>query len=95
VASYDLSRQARLDLQDIYLFGVQRFGVAQADRYLMQIYDLLDEIAASPLRFPRDDIREGYRRAVFRSHAIYFRISSEEIVEIIAILGQQDREGWI
>jgi toxin ParE1/3/4 len=41
-----------------------------------------------------DDIREGYRRSVCGVDSIYYRVDGD-IVEIMAILGQQDVDNWI
>ena len=41
-----------------------------------------------------DEIREGYRRSVCGVDSIYYRVEGG-IVEIMAILGQQDVDEWI
>lgn len=50
------------------------------------------DIADRPELYPTvDHIRQDYRRSVFRSHFIYYRIATDEVV-IVRILGQQDIE---
>jgi len=45
-----------------------------------------------PLLYPDvDHIHKGYRRSVYGSHSIYYRIDPEEIV-IVRILGREDPE---
>lgn len=92
MAKYSLSREADADLQSIYEFGAVNFGIDQADTYFDGLVDQLGKIAKHPERYPRvDEIRAGYRRAIFDSHAIYFK-ASDDGVEVIRILGQQDLE---
>ena len=48
------------------------------------------KLAEQPKLYPTvDHIRAGYRRSVYGSHSIYYRIESQGIV-IVRILGQQD-----
>jgi len=52
-------------------------------------------LAERPLSYPAvDDIRVGYRRSVCGADSIYYRIEGEA-VEIMAIIGQQDLDGWL
>ena len=48
------------------------------------------ELAEQPSHYPAVDyLRKGYRRSVFGSHSIYYRVEHEYII-IIRILGRQD-----
>ena len=48
------------------------------------------ELAVQPKRYPAvDHIREGYRRSVYGSHSIFYRIEPERVF-IVRILGQQE-----
>lgn len=90
MADYKLSNTAKEDLIRIYLFGVQRFGEQQAERYLDPLFKHFDIIAQRPLAFEAVDfIRPGYRRCVCGVDSIFYRIESG-IVEIMAIVGRQD-----
>ena len=90
MASYQLSPQAEQDLLNIALYGLERFGLRQAERYQETLQQRLDELAEHPLRVPAvEHIRPGYRRSVCGAHSIYYRIEREGIV-IMRILGRQD-----
>ncbi|MGR3179469.1 MAG: type II toxin-antitoxin system RelE/ParE family toxin [Candidatus Anammoxibacter sp.] len=66
------------------------FGLKVADRYYDRLFEHFDKIAENPQLFTAvDHIRIAYRRSVYRSHAIYFRIEGET-AQIMRILGQQD-----
>jgi toxin ParE1/3/4 len=90
MASYRLNREALEDLDRLYEHGVLTFGLRQADAYFDGIVNRFQKIADQPELYPAiDHIRQGYRRSVYRSHSIYYRIDPDEIV-IVRILGRQD-----
>ncbi|MFD0862752.1 type II toxin-antitoxin system RelE/ParE family toxin [Sungkyunkwania multivorans] len=90
MAEYRLSNEAKEDLIRIHQYGVQQFGMGQADKYFHTFFEYFDLIAASPFSFESVDfIRKGYRRCVCGSDSIYFRVNND-IVEIMAIIGRQD-----
>ncbi len=90
MASYRLNEEAKADLIRIYHFGVQKFGMAQADKYFEGFFKCFEMIAERPYSFESVDyIKVGYRRCVCGSESIYFRIN-QEVVEIMAIVGRQD-----
>jgi len=90
MAEYRLSNEAREDLIRIHQYGVEKFGMAQADKYYNTFFEYFDIIAQQPFSFESIDyIRNGYRRCVCGSDSIYYRINNG-IVEIMAIVGRQD-----
>jgi toxin ParE1/3/4 len=90
VSKYKLSVVAKEDLIRIHHYGVNKFGVKQADKYFNAFFDSFEIIAERPHSFESVDyIRPGYRRCVCGVDSIYFRISGE-LVEIMAIIGRQD-----
>ncbi len=90
MSKYKLSVVAKDDLIRIHHYGVNKFGVKQADKYFNAFFDSFELIAERPLSFESVDyIIPGYRRCVCGVDSIYFRISGE-LVEIMAIIGRQD-----
>ncbi len=90
MAEYRLSNTAKEDLIRIHHFGVEKFGINQADKYFHSFFEYFDIIAQSPFSFESVDyIKEGYRRCPCGSDTIYYRVN-ENIVEIMAIIGKQD-----
>ena len=90
MAEYRLSNAAREDLIRIHHFGVEKFGIIQADKYFDTFFDYFEIIAQRPFSFESVDyIKEGYRRCPCGSEAIYYRIN-DNMVEIMAIVGMQD-----
>lgn len=92
MGNYKLSADAEGDLYRIWLYGFQEFGEAEADKYYMEFFERFEQIANTPYLYQSvDHIREGYRRSVCGVDSIYYRIKGER-VEIMRILGRQDRE---
>ena len=90
MAEYRLSNAAKEDLIRIHHFGVEKFGIRQADKYFDSLFDCFERIAQRPFSFESVDyIKEGYRRCPCGSDTIYYRIN-DNMVEIIAIVGMQD-----
>ena len=90
MASYQLSRKALADLDRLYETGILQFGLREADRYYDGLLERFQKIADAPLRYPSiDHIKQGYRRSVYRSHSIYYRVGENDVF-IVRILGRQD-----
>lgn len=91
MANYRLSNAAKEDLIRIHQYGVDKFGLAQADEYFDSLFEYFEIISQRPFSFESVDyLRKGYRRCVCGSESIYYRIASDGIIEIMAIIGKQD-----
>ena len=89
MARYRLSRSADQDLFDIYIYGVQTFGVNQAEAYVAGIQARFQNIADAPRLYPTvDSIRLGYRRSVYGVHAIYYREDATGVLIVRILRGQ-------
>jgi len=92
MANYKLSNTAKEDLIRIHHYGVERFGMLQTDAYFNAFFDHFEMISRLPLSFESVDfIKKGYRRCVCGSDAIYYKVTNN-VVEIMAIIGKQDLE---
>lgn len=93
MAGYRLSNRAIADLDRLYEFGIQRFGLYQADRYFDGLVVRFQEIADNPQLAPAvEHILPGLRRCVYFSHSIYY-LQGEDGVRIVRILGSEDVGG--
>lgn len=73
MARYELSNVAGKDLEGIFDYGITHFRLSQALDYQNGLTQRFADLAAHPKRYPAvDHIRKGYRRSVYRAHAIYF-----------------------
>ena len=68
-----LTLDAERDLIDIYLYGIENFGHAQAERYAATLNEKM-AVAADYPSFGADYsfVRSGLRRRECVSHAIYY-----------------------
>ncbi|MEQ5791648.1 type II toxin-antitoxin system RelE/ParE family toxin [Muricauda sp. NFXS6] len=90
MTKYRLSKTAKEDLIRIHQYGVQKFGMAQADKYFEIFFEYFDIIAQQPYSFESvDHIKKGYKRCVCGSDSIYYKFS-DGLVEIMTIIGSQD-----
>lgn len=90
MTKYRLSNEAKNDLIRIHHYGIQKFGISQADKYFDSFFEYFDMIAQRPYSFESVDyIKKGYIRCVCGADSIYFRMNGD-IVEIMAIVGRQD-----
>ncbi|KAF2327217.1 type II toxin-antitoxin system RelE/ParE family toxin [Flavobacterium daemonense] len=88
---YFLSNEAKDDLKRIYYYGISKFGLDQADRYFSLIHDCFERIEENPFLFPSArHIKVGYRYCVCGVDTIYYRIVSDNRIEIISIIGRQN-----
>ena len=87
---YRLSNEAKEDLIRIHQHGVEKFGMAQADKYFDTFFEYFKIISQRPFSFESVDyLKKAYRRCVCGSDSIYYKIN-EDIIEIMAIVGRQD-----
>ncbi len=92
MAKYKLSNVAKEDLIRIHHYGTIKFGIQQADKYFESFFKYFEIIAQRPYSFESIEfIKTGYRRCVCGSDSIYYRIT-DDIVEIMSIIGRQDIE---
>ena len=69
MAGYRLSEKAIRDLDLLYEFGIEQFGLEQADRYCEGLVVRLQEIARNPRLSPAvEHVYPGLRRV---AHAFY------------------------
>ena len=87
---YRLSNEAKKDLIRIHQYGVEKFGMAQADKYFDSFFKYFDIIAQRPFSFESVDyIKKGYRHCVCGSDSIFFKVN-QNFVDIMTIIGRQD-----
>jgi toxin ParE1/3/4 len=90
MAKYRLRNVTKEDLIRIHHYGVEKFGIAQVDKYFDEFFEYFEMISRRPFSFEAvDHIKHGYRRCVCWVDCIFYRIENDT-VEIMAIIGRQD-----
>ena len=75
-----LSREARADLQQVYLQGIEMFGRRQADDYIEGLFSKLDLLADFPrLGAVRPELSADAHVVFYNSHAILYRIDDADM----------------
>ena len=94
MVNYRINDTALDDLDRIYEYGILTFGLQQADKYYDGLLLYFKAIADNPLSHTSvNEIRTGYRRAIYNSDSIYYRIEKSGVV-IVRILGRQELEKY-
>lgn len=87
--AYRLAPAAQRDLDEIFDYTVEQWGLEQAARYMAVIERACARSAEAPdMAQDCGYIRAGYLRANVQRHAIYFRVEPHGIA-IIRILHQR------
>ncbi|TGX44566.1 type II toxin-antitoxin system RelE/ParE family toxin [Sphingomonas naasensis] len=66
-----VSRAAGRDLDAIYSWTLERWGVSRADGYLRSFNPSFVRLRENPELGPTSDIREGYRKLRHREHIVF------------------------
>ncbi len=83
---YELSEEADNDLQQIYEYTADRFGLDQAVYYLRGLDDLFHALAVHPhIGRMRNEIRKDVRSSSYVSHIVFYRVL-EKHIRIVRIL---------
>ena len=86
---YRLRALAQADLESIWLYTREEWGVTQADAYLEALIQRFDWLVKNPtLGKPRDDIKQGYFCFPEGMHLVFYILKNNQ-VEIIGIPHQQ------
>ena len=88
---YRLSPAAECDLQEIFDYTAQQWGLQQALRYLEKLEAACDVLAASPAAgIDSQEVRAGYRRHGVGRHVIYFQRTDYGVAVIRILHGRMD-----
>ena len=84
---YRLSPKAREDLSAIWDYSAERWGRAQADRYIRDIVAACRAVA-SGRRLGRsiDWLRPGYLRCSVGSHVLFYVQEERHVIRVVRIL---------
>jgi len=89
-ALFRIREKAVDDLEQIWIYTLENWSVEQADRYYNDIISEIEFIATDFLSGKSiNHIKEGYRVSKVKSHLIFYKLGSDEIVEVVRILHQR------
>ena len=86
MARYDFTEQAETDLDSISDYTLERWGQAQAEKYLDGLEELAQNLAASPgLGVSRTGLFEGLISFPYGSHIFYY-VKQPHGITVIRVL---------
>ena len=86
---YNFTKEALVDLEEIWLYTAGHWGIKQADRYYQLIMEEIDHICKN-FESGRSmyEIRKGYRASKVKSHINFYKVVDETVM-IIRILHER------
>lgn len=84
-----LKPRAQSDLDAIWNYTANRWGLEQAETYTRQLWSRIQAVAANPsLGRECDEVRAGYRQYPSGSHILFYRLTDDG-VEVVRILHER------
>ena len=89
--SWHLSAEADNDLEDIFDYGLQMFGLDKAVEYVSSFDELFELLAQNPeLGRTRNEIKEGLRSIIKESHVVFYRLTDNQLRIVRILHGSRD-----
>lgn len=86
----ELTPKAHEDLESIWLYGFNRFGINQADRYIQQFSEHFTLLAGQNVGRRRRELGEDIYALPCARHVIFYLVSSACITVIRVLHHSQD-----
>lgn len=88
MAVYKLSNESENDISEIYEYGIEKFGLGQAQEYLIGLHQLFQTLAENT-NIGRDasEFYPSLKRFAYRSHMIFY-LQADSAVFIVRTLNQ-------
>ncbi|OUS02867.1 hypothetical protein A9Q86_02125 [Flavobacteriales bacterium 33_180_T64] len=85
---YKVSRKAESDLTKMYEYGIERFGLKQAQAYLFGVHDIF-QVLSDNINLGRDasEFILSLKRFSYKSHTIFYLATDIDIL-IVRVLNQ-------
>jgi toxin ParE1/3/4 len=84
-----ISKRAVSDLEEIWLYTLEKWSKEQADRYYDLIFEEINYICKHiNADKPMEHVRKGYRASKVKSHIIFYKVANN-MIETIRILHEQ------
>jgi toxin ParE1/3/4 len=84
-----LTPRARADIDEIWDYTAERWGLEQAETYLRELRKNIQAVADAPsLGRECEEVRAGYRQYPSGSHVLFYRLTGNSI-EIVRILHER------
>src|ERR1700761_470293 len=89
MSDFVLTPRAQADVEDIWDYTVDRWGVDQAETYTRQLWKDIEAVAKRPsLGRACPEVRQGYRQYPSGSHVLFYRPAADGI-DVVRILHER------
>ncbi|MCB0735210.1 MAG: type II toxin-antitoxin system RelE/ParE family toxin [Bacteroidetes bacterium] len=86
-----ISEQAARDLEDIFDYTEDEFGLHQAVTYITSFDDVFFRLSHHPqLGKERNEIKKGLFSVLHESHVVFYRIKRQHIMIVRILHGSRD-----
>jgi toxin ParE1/3/4 len=77
----EFSEPAEHDLENIYIYGAETFGMAQADVYMSGLRRLFDTLRDNPMvGRERDEVRPPIRLFPYEAHHVFYDVFADRVM---------------
>ena len=88
---YELSAEAEADLEKIFDYTENEFGIDQAVRYVSAFDDAFEQLVENPqIGHERKEIRQGLRSVLKDKHIVFYRTLKDRIRIVRILHGSRD-----
>lgn len=92
----ELSQAADADIENILLYGIERFGAETAEAYVRSFDECFALIAAHPaISAVHDTVRPPVRSLPHGSHRLYYDVLPDRIIVRRVLHKAMDVEWWL
>ncbi|WP_437891408.1 type II toxin-antitoxin system RelE/ParE family toxin [Phytobacter sp. V91] len=88
----ELTPKANEDLESIWLYGFEMFGMEKADRYILHLSSVFGHIAQHRAGRRREELGQDIRSFPSRQHVIFYKEDEQAIIVIRVLHHSQDVE---
>lgn len=91
--SLKLSPQSLFDLEDIYKYTIEKWGLKQAEKYQDELYECMKRVSRNPNLGSIYYFRKGnYRKININRHLIFYTITAKDCVVMRILHEKMDLE---
>ncbi|MGB4059319.1 MAG: type II toxin-antitoxin system RelE/ParE family toxin [Burkholderiaceae bacterium] len=91
MSDFQLTPAALADLEGIWRYTAEQWGVDQAERYLNELNQTFAALARAPKTAPGcDHIRPGYRCQFVEHHVVYFKLEGATLLVVRVLHERMD-----
>ncbi|MEP0985065.1 type II toxin-antitoxin system RelE/ParE family toxin [Ekhidna sp.] len=88
MGAYKISKECEIDISEIYGYGIEQFGLKQAQEYLIGLHNLFQTLTEnSGIGTDASEFYPTLKRFVYKSHMVFY-FQSESGIFIVRTLSQ-------